>query len=162
MTPEEYAAFKVIPFLGISPDEYYWYSNLNGMSYGFFGLALTVRAMAKFGQLHLQGGLYKEDSRVIDQNWIERSTTMQTQISEQHGYGYMWWVFSPTDSLSSPLYCALGMGEQAICVNEEKDRVIAISSDNYIPPFAGGISDESLGKIVEMVMNVSFSEPSKT
>jgi CubicO group peptidase (beta-lactamase class C family) len=102
MTPEQFAMVEVFPLLGIKPSDCLWYKNLVGVSYAFHGLLMNTNAMAKLGQLYLQGGLAKENERVVSQDWVDESTS---EVEPGSDYGYLWWV------LNSNVYFAGGMGD---------------------------------------------------
>jgi hypothetical protein len=111
MTPEQFAMVEVFPLLGIKPSDCLWYKNLVGVSYAFHGLLMNTNAMAKLGQLYLQGGLAKENERIVSQDWVDESTS---EVEPGSGYGYLWWVEHYS------IYFAGGMGDQIIGVNERR------------------------------------------
>ncbi|MGX5629692.1 serine hydrolase domain-containing protein [Bacillus thuringiensis] len=97
-----------------------WVHDPNGISTGGWGLTLTVRDIAKFGQLYLNKGIHN-GKQILSKSWIKESTEMN-----QNQYGYLWWL-REEDGIFS--YCAMGDGGNMICCIPEKDLVIVIASE---------------------------------
>lgn len=97
-----------------------WVHDPNGISTGGWGLTLTVKDMAKFGQLYLNEGIYN-GKQILAKSWIKESTTMN-----QKQYGYLWWL-REEDGIFS--YCAMGDGGNMICCIPEKELVVVIASE---------------------------------
>ncbi|AJH75305.1 beta-lactamase family protein [Bacillus cereus ATCC 4342] len=97
-----------------------WVHDPNGISTGGWGLTLTVRDMAKFGQLYLNEGIHN-GKQILSKSWIKESTTMN-----QNQYGYLWWL-REEDGIFS--YCAMGDGGNMICCIPEKELVVVIASE---------------------------------
>ena len=74
-----------------------WVHDPNGISTGGWGLTLTVRDIAKFGQLYLNEGIHN-GKQILSKSWIKESTEMN-----QNQYGYLWWFRE--DGIFS--YCAM-------------------------------------------------------
>ncbi|MFD6511133.1 MULTISPECIES: serine hydrolase domain-containing protein [unclassified Bacillus (in: firmicutes)] len=103
-----------------------WVHDPNGISTGGWGLTLTARDMAKFGQLYLNEGTY-DGKQILSKSWVQESTAMNS-----NQYGYLWWL-REEDGVYS--YCAMGDGGNVICCVPEKELVVAIASE--IVPEAG-------------------------
>lgn len=103
-----------------------WVHDPNGISIGGWGLTLTVKDMAKFGQLYLNEGIHN-GKQILSKSWIKESTTMN-----QNQYGYLWWL-REEDGIFS--YCAMGDGGNVVCCVPEKELVVAIASE--VIPNAG-------------------------
>ncbi|MFB6731617.1 serine hydrolase domain-containing protein [Bacillus mobilis] len=103
-----------------------WVHDPNGISTGGWGLTLTARDMAKFGQLYLKEGIYN-GKQILAKSWIKESTTMNPNY-----YGYLWWL-REEDGIFS--YCAMGDGGNMICCVPEKELVVVIASE--VIPNAG-------------------------
>ncbi|HEF1900796.1 TPA: serine hydrolase [Bacillus cereus] len=97
-----------------------WVHDPNGISTGGWGLTLTARDMAKFGQLYLNEGIHN-GKQILSKSWIKESTEMN-----QNQYGYLWWLREEAGIFS---YCAMGDGGNMICCIPEKDLVIVIASE---------------------------------
>lgn len=103
-----------------------WVHDPNGISTGGWGLTLTVKDMAKFGQLYLNEGIHN-GKQILSKSWIKESTEMN-----QNQYGYLWWL-REEDGIFS--YCAMGDGGNVICCIPERELVVVIASE--IIPNAG-------------------------
>ncbi|MES5939234.1 MULTISPECIES: serine hydrolase [unclassified Bacillus cereus group] len=103
-----------------------WVHDPNGISTGGWGLTLTAKDMAKFGQLYLNEGIHN-GKQILSKSWIKESTTMN-----QNQYGYLWWL-REEDGIFS--YCAMGDGGNVICCIPERELVVVIASE--IIPNAG-------------------------
>ncbi|ASI78434.1 beta-lactamase family protein [Bacillus pacificus] len=97
-----------------------WVHDPNGISTGGWGLTLTVKDMAKFGQLYLNEGIHN-GKQILSKSWIKESTEMN-----QNQYGYLWWL-REEDGIFS--YCAMGDGGNVICCIPKKDLVVVIASE---------------------------------
>ncbi|MEJ9111734.1 serine hydrolase domain-containing protein [Bacillus paramobilis] len=97
-----------------------WVHDPNGNSTGGWGLTLTVKDMAKFGQLYLNEGIHNR-KQILSKSWIKESTEMN-----QNQYGYLWWLREEAGIFS---YCAMGDGGNVICCVPEKELVVAIASE---------------------------------
>ncbi|HDR7968897.1 serine hydrolase domain-containing protein [Bacillus pacificus] len=97
-----------------------WVHDPNGISTGGWGLTLTVKDMAKFGQLYLNEGTHN-GKQILSTPWIKESTTMN-----QNQYGYLWWLREEAGIFS---YCATGDGGNVICCIPEKELVVVIASE---------------------------------
>ena len=71
-TPLEYANEKLFGPLGI--DSPAWDAGQNGTNFGAFGLSLTAREMARFGELFRSSGTW-QGKTVIPSAWTDASTT---------------------------------------------------------------------------------------
>ncbi|PHF07353.1 serine hydrolase domain-containing protein [Bacillus wiedmannii] len=103
-----------------------WVHDPNGISTGGWGLTLTVRDMAKFGQMYLNEGIHN-GKQILSKSWLKESTEMN-----QNQYGYLWWLREEEGVYS---YCAMGDGGNVICCVPEKELVVAIASE--VIPNAG-------------------------
>lgn len=63
-----------------------WVHDPNGISTGGWGLTLTARDMAKFGQLYLSDGIYN-GKQILSKSWVQESIAMNS-----NQYGYLWWL----------------------------------------------------------------------
>ncbi|WP_406878928.1 serine hydrolase domain-containing protein [Bacillus cereus] len=97
-----------------------WVHDPNGISTGGWGLTLTVKDMAKFGQMYLNEGIHN-GKQILSKSWIKELTTMN-----QNQYGYLWWL-REEDGIFS--YCAMGDGGNMICCIPEKELVVVIASE---------------------------------
>ncbi|MGE6596334.1 serine hydrolase domain-containing protein [Bacillus proteolyticus] len=103
-----------------------WVHDPNGISTGGWGLTLTARDMAKFGQLYLSNGTYN-GKQILSKAWVQESIAMNS-----NRYGYLWWL-REEDGIFS--YCAMGDGGNVVCCIPEKELVVVIASE--VIPNAG-------------------------
>lgn len=108
------------------PKEALWYAGPGGAVTAGWGLALSVRDMAKIGFLCLNGGLY-EGKRVVSEQWIKKCVTPVSQCTEAFGnmaYGYLWWIVNEKKGI----YAAIGDGGNVIYVDPNKRAVAAVAA----------------------------------
>jgi CubicO group peptidase (beta-lactamase class C family) len=115
MSTQKFARMHLFEPLGVSSTYWRWTSAPDGVAFGGGGLSLTPRAMAKFGYLYLQDGVW-EGRQVVPAEWVEASVTPAQ-------YGYQWW------RLANGGYAALGFGGQRIVVVPDLDLVVVITGD---------------------------------
>ncbi len=103
------------------------------------GFRLSTRDMAKFGQLFLNKGKWKE-KQLIPIEWIEKITTDFTvttnQSNERYGHGYLWWIHDKSYAeglLPEGSFVATGAWGQRILVIPEWNTVIAHKVMTDIP-----------------------------
>jgi len=102
-----------------------WVHDPGRYSTGGWGLTLTTRDMARFGQLYLNRGRL-ENKQIIPESWVEKSVAMNP-----NQYGYLWWLRNEGGIQS---YSALGDGGNMICCLPELGMAFAISSTFMINP----------------------------
>lgn len=101
-----------------------WVLDPTGNSTGGFGITLTARDMARFGQLYLNEGKWN-DKQIISKEWIQESIK-----DNSNHYGYLWWIINDGEFI----YCALGDGGNVICCLPERNAVVAIASTLMMNP----------------------------
>lgn len=113
-------------FRKIGIDRYSWQSDTQGRHLGFSGLHLSTESIARFGQLILQGGRWK-DEQLLDPEWLRLATSKQTDNSAEvnpdwrQGYGYQFWM-------ARHGFRGDGAYGQFCLILPEQDAVIAITS----------------------------------
>ncbi len=100
-----------------------WVHDPNNITTGGWGLTLTVREMAHFGQLYLNNGSWN-GKQIISPEWI----TQSIKPNLNH-YGYMWWLFEDNGLHA---FAAMGDGGNTICCIPQKALVVAVAS-HFIP-----------------------------
>ena len=102
----------------------------NGDSWGDSALICTMRDMASFGRLLMQGGNWKGE-QLISADYVKKATSalvdnhknaFDTALS--HGYGYQIWKTEQNG------FAFVGMGDQLTLCLPEKDLMLVITSDN--------------------------------
>lgn len=111
----------------------YWSKQIDGRQNSAGGLKLRPRDMVKVGQIILQKGIWNHQ-QIIDEQWIEESTTehISTRSSRWSGYGYYWW--SRIYYVSGKKYRAigaLGLGGQRIIIIKDLDLVVVTTAYNF-------------------------------
>jgi CubicO group peptidase (beta-lactamase class C family) len=152
LSPRQFASQELFGPLGIQDIHWELYS-AGGMGNGLtdwpnpdgdeplgFGLWLKPADMVKFGELYLNGGVYK-GSRILDESWIDASwvrysNSGNTPLFEDRpgsGYGYQWWTQEVTDDRGRTWtnHYAAGWARQYILVFPQLDLVIASVADDY-------------------------------
>ena len=103
-----------------------------GTACGGWGMNMTTREMALFGQLLLQGGIWNGE-RIVSSQWLALATAMQTKSgpiviagqdgSDWHrGYGFQFW------RCKNGFYRADGANGQFTIVMLQYDAVLSISA----------------------------------
>lgn len=95
-----------------------WISDPQGINTGGWGITLSARDLALFGELYLRKGEWN-GKQIISKVWIEESTKLQ-----QNNYGYLWWRFDDKE----PMICALGDGGNIVCCLPERDMAVGITA----------------------------------
>jgi CubicO group peptidase (beta-lactamase class C family) len=138
----EYARQGLFQPLGIVPGE--WEQDAEGIEFGSTGLHLSVRDMAKLGELYLNAGEWQGRS-IVHSRWVQASTKSWTDTPDPNfGYGYYWWIDKPTQS-----YVAIGFGGQMLWVNPAKRLVVAVASDPQREPRLRTLVSETILPAVE-------------
>lgn len=119
-TPLEYGKEKLFGPIGI--DSPPWDAGQSGTSFGGFGLSLTAREMARFGELFRNSGKW-EGQAVIPSDWTDESVAPRCPSPWGGQYGYFWWV--PT---LPGFFNALGSFGQMIYVNRERELVVVFTA----------------------------------
>lgn len=115
-------------FTPLAIDKPIWDMSPDGVCFGGFGLNLSARDTAKFGQLLLQKGVW-EDKQLLPRDWVDRATRRQTDTSkvEEHpdwaaGYGYQFWMTRENR------YRGDGMFGQVMMVEEKRQLVVVMTA----------------------------------
>jgi len=161
---QEFMQENYFDLIGISPDEYSWATNQEGMGYSRNGLSLSIPQMAKWGQTYLQNGFVNNMSIIVAADWVERATTSKVEMPESDllyqaldsqgklYYGYMLPLWMDDGQLSH--YCAYGASGQWICVWPKLSRVAACQTN---------ISSSTIGSLfVETVHSLTFERSVST
>ncbi|MGA5126063.1 serine hydrolase domain-containing protein [Streptomyces pseudogriseolus] len=123
----EYLRPRLFDPLGIG--EALWSRDRAGRDIGFAGLHITHDAIARFGLLYLNDGVWQGE-RLLPEGWVERATRPQIDTAEVmggdrgdwgRGYGYQFWI-------GRHGYRGDGAYGQFCVVLPEHDAVIAATS----------------------------------
>lgn len=139
MKTSEFARQYLFQPLGI--DDYLWFEDAKGISYGSDGLRLVPSDLSKIGQLYLQEGNWKGE-QIVSVEWVRKSTEPQLLTYEHIGhYASHWWVAKLDPelddfSISNRMFFAMGRNGQFIIVMPRFQTVVVFTStlENTIRP----------------------------
>jgi CubicO group peptidase (beta-lactamase class C family) len=121
-SPREYASEKLFGPLGIADPP--WAAGKDGIPYGGWGLELTPREMARFGELYRLGGKWK-GRQVVPAEWVGESTKAHSETPWNGQYGFQWWL----PKLLPDCFATHGAYGQNIYVCPKLGLVVAFTSD---------------------------------
>ena len=145
-TMADYCEEKLFEPMGI--ETAYWGSDPQGITDGGNGLVISARDAAKFGQLYLDGGVWR-GQQLVPADWVTASITAQNGGAGDNtgAYGYQWWMRSfttgsynnyvtpyPTASYEVPF--AFGYAGQFIHLVPALDMVVVFTAsceNAYLP-----------------------------
>ena len=126
-----------------------WDSSPDGINVGGWGLWLSAKQIAPFGQCLLQRGLW-DGKQILPREWLDRATTYQIDNGNgdhphdhdwNMGYGYQFWMCKTDhEPGQTPRYRGDGMFSQFCIVDEKRDMVVCCVS---------GVAD--IGKALELI-----------
>jgi CubicO group peptidase (beta-lactamase class C family) len=102
------------------------------------GLRMTVRDLARIGQLVLDGGA-AGGRQVVPAQWLTECLTPRVSVDEQRRYGYQWYIGDfaygsrEQPRLDRWVGC-FGNGGQRLFVMPDLDLVVAVTAGNYSAP----------------------------
>lgn len=93
-------------------------------------LYLTMRGMAKFGQMYLDQGQWM-GQQIVPASWVAAST--QEHVAEGNiRYGYQWWINTFTSNgVDYEAFYANGWGGQFILVFPQLNSVVVLTGHRY-------------------------------
>jgi CubicO group peptidase (beta-lactamase class C family) len=118
-----YAKKNLFEPLGIS--DIIWRNDTSGRQWGFYGLYMTPRDMAKI-YLYLNNGIWDSD-KIVSEEWIMQATSRKMSADLLPGYGYQWWANKNTG-----YYTEAGYRGQFIYVFPDKDMVVVFTGHNEL------------------------------
>ena len=123
-----YANERLFAPLGFSIGGSEWATDDLGIPYGSTGLRLSLREMAKVGELYLRDGVW-DGARVLPSGWVASTRTavpLPNLPQEGLSYGLGWWL---VNYAGHDAFFAAGHGGQTITVVPDADLVVAITAD---------------------------------
>ncbi len=125
---DDYAAEHLFAPLGIR--SFHWKRTPTGHPDTEGGLYLEPRDLAKIGYLYMNDGAWN-GTRLLPAGWAAASTApaMSVEPAKGIGYGYQWWVISPTGT-RAPAYAADGYGGQYLLVVPSLDLIAVFTGWN--------------------------------
>jgi CubicO group peptidase (beta-lactamase class C family) len=103
-----------------------WSKDPQGVYLGGNEMAVSPRALLRFGEMYRNGGLY-EGKRVVPESWIRASWTEHTLDRGGAGYGYGWFII---EAHGHPVYYAWGYGGQFLYVVPSLKLTVVVTSDS--------------------------------
>ena len=97
----------------------------DGTACGGWGMNMTTRDLAKFGELYLREGMW-EGRRIISRDWVRLASALQTRTDRpgtgdwSQGYGFQFW------RCRHGAYRADGASGQLTVIFPEQDAVVSI------------------------------------
>lgn len=129
-----------------------WERDPQGIYLGGNQMAMSPRSLLAFGEVYRNGGLAPDGTRVISEDWIERSWIERTQSRfTGDGYGYGWFL---RDIAGADVRYAWGYGGQMLYIVPELALSVVMTSDENSPSAANGHRDALhalMGEIIEAV-----------
>jgi CubicO group peptidase (beta-lactamase class C family) len=124
-----------------------WTRDPQGYYLGGNQMALSPRAMLRFGEMVRQRGAW-QGTQVLPESWIDASLSPRTR-SPWSGlaYGYGWFLGRAG---GGPLAIARGYGGQVIAVAPEAEVTVAITSDPTRPARSRGYFGALMGLVDEI------------
>ncbi len=127
---------KLISYVGrniVSPIGFkrapYYTTDGYGTAFALGGLNIATRDFARFGQMILNGGIWR-GNRIVSADWIKKSTTISAPKAangDGWGYGYQWWI-PPGSAENGGDFLARGVYGQYVYVNPKYRTVIVKTS----------------------------------
>jgi CubicO group peptidase (beta-lactamase class C family) len=120
-TPLDYGNAKLFAPIGIVNPP--WAAGQTGTQHGGWGLSLTSREMARFGELFRNSGVW-QGRQVVPAAWTDESTAVRCPTAWGRHYGYHWWIPDLPGFFNS-----LGAFGQEIFVSREHSLVVVFTAD---------------------------------
>ena len=112
-----------------------WTRDPQGFYLGGNNMALSPRALLRFGEMYRQGGIHGR-RRVLPKSWIETSWRPRVRsFFTGHAYGYGWFIARAHGHL---VYYAWGYGGQMIYIVPDLGLTAVITSDPTAPSGRNG------------------------
>jgi CubicO group peptidase (beta-lactamase class C family) len=95
------------------------------------GFSMLPIDMAKFGQLFLNKGSW-HGRRIISEAWVNESSKIHVQVTDDFGYGMLWWKRNFTvDGRQFQAFVAQGNGENHIFIFPDLDLVVVLTGSAF-------------------------------
>jgi CubicO group peptidase (beta-lactamase class C family) len=143
MTPLEYGQAKLFGPIGIVNPP--WAAGASGTNHGGFGLELTAREMARFGELFRNSGAWG-GQQVVPAAWTDESTLNRCATIWGHDYAYHWWIsnvpgfFNSNGAYGQYIFVNRGLGLVVVFTgNLSNEIAYTVYEDllrNYVVPAA--------------------------
>ncbi len=126
-----------------------WQRGPEGVYLGGNNMALSPRALLRFGEMYRQGGTI-DGKRVLSEAWVRASWTPQGRSPwTGHDYGYGWAI---AEERGQAVYYARGYGGQMLYVVPGLRLTAVLISDGESPSRSGGYFDDLHRLVVDAIM----------
>jgi CubicO group peptidase (beta-lactamase class C family) len=116
-----------------------WTRDPQGIFLGGNEMALSPRALLRFGEMYRLGGTI-DGKRIVSESWIKESWTPRTASPfTGDAYGYGWFI---KDVRGHPVYYAWGYGGQMLYVAPSLGLTVVMTSDPTRPSRQDGYRDQ--------------------
>lgn len=150
-------------FRPIGITRFSWHHGAKGRVSGQGNLNITLRDMARIGELFLHHGM-ANGKQVVSRQWVQDALSSIVPISAVNPfadyYGYMW--YTKTYSMSGHgvlVHFASGNGGNDINIIPDYDMVVVISSSAYGKSYGHSRSADILGRILAAVIVDAKPQP---
>jgi len=131
-----------------------WTRDPQGRYLGGNEMALTLSAMARFGELYLANGMWGGE-QVLSRAWVNASLRPYTRSPFSGlNYGYGWFL---GQAAGQEYALARGYGGQVICIVPGLDLSLALTSDPTRPARSGGYFGDIMRLIEHSVIPTAQS-----
>jgi CubicO group peptidase (beta-lactamase class C family) len=120
-TPLEFANETLFGPLGIIDPP--WTAGSSGLNNGGFGLSLTSREMARFGELYRNAGQWNGE-QIVSAEWTDASTLPRCPTPWGRPYGYFWWIPNPPGFINT-----VGAWGQEIFISRDNELVVVFTAN---------------------------------
>ena len=136
-----------------------WQRDPQGIFVGGNNMALSPRALYRFGELYRNGGLYR-GQRVLPESWVRISWTPRTRSPfSGDEYGYGWFI---TRFCGHAVYYARGFGGQFVHVAPTLGMTIVITSDLSARTRIGGYREALTALVRDDLIPAALRSDGKT
>jgi CubicO group peptidase (beta-lactamase class C family) len=149
---EKYADEKLFKPLGIS--NYKWQFTPTNVPNTAGGFQMNSLDNARYGQLYLTNGLYKE-KQILPEKWVQSSLSKHIAIPKRENefYGYLLWNKKYiVNNKEIEAYYASGNGGNKIMIFNDISAVVVITATAYGQPYMHQQVDEIIQKYILPVL----------
>jgi len=102
-----------------------WTRDPQGIYFGGNEMALSPRALLRFGEMYRNGGVHRGE-RILPASWVRDSWTPKVYDRGGQYYGYTWFI---TQASGHPVYYAWGFGGQMLYIAPTLALTVVVTSD---------------------------------
>ena len=149
---EKYAEEKLFKPLGIS--NYKWQFTPTNVPNTAGGFQMNSLDNARYGQLYLTNGVYKE-KQILPEQWVQSSLSKHIAIPKRENefYGYLLWNKKySVNNKEIEVYYASGNGGNKIMIFNDISAVVVITATAYNQPYMHQQADEIIQKYILPVL----------